>query len=168
MAIGTNTYGTVIEVAAVTPQYTDEGVYTPATRPTLTQVETFLDRVSGVLNVALAQAGFAVPVTQADAALALDEFAVEHAAYLCQAANRAGPYFPDSRQMSAGSAYDMLRKAALAFVKEMAAGIEALGVTRTRHLSYGLQCRTADDGGDAIVPPFQRGMIGNEIVDWDE
>jgi len=158
----------VEEVAALTPSYTDDGEYDLTTRPTLAQVEKFLDRVSAVLNVALAQAGFSVPVTQADAALAIDEFAVEHATYLCQAANRAGPYFPDSRQLSMGSAYDLLREAALRFVAEMAAGLEALGVPRTRHLSHGLACRTADDGGNEIVPVFQREMIGNRIVDWDE
>jgi hypothetical protein len=54
-----------------------------------------------------------------------------------------------------------------AFISKHATGFEELGATRNRNMTKGLACRTADDGGDAIEPTFQREMIGNEIEDWD-
>jgi len=168
MAIGANSYGTVAEVAAITPQYTSGGSYGASTRPTETQVEKFIDRVSGILNVVLAGEGFGVPVTQADAKLALDEFVVEQAALLCHAANRAGIYAPGSEELGGRSPFAAIREEAAEFVRENAAGLERLGATRSRHASYGLACRTEDDAGETIEPTFQREMMGNVIVDWDD
>lgn len=167
MAIGDNSYGTVAEVAALTLRYTHAGSYDATTRPTLTQVETFVDRVSAILNVLLAEAGFAIPVTQADAKLALDDFAVDQAAELCHAANGAGTYAPGSEVLRGRTPREAIIEAAAAFVSDHADGLEALGATRERHLTEGLACRTEDDGGDEIVPMFQREMMGNAIVDWD-
>jgi len=151
MAIGASSYGSVAEVAALCTMYTSSGTFSASTRPTLTQVETFVDRVSGILNVILAREGFATPVSQADAKLVMDDFAVEHAAYLCHAANRAGPYVPGNEQL-----------------RGRTAGLEALGATRTRVGTYGLGCRTEDEGGDELTPFFQREMMGNEVVDWED
>lgn len=169
MAIGANSYGSTDEVGALTPLYaTASGViYSTTTRPTLAQVETFVNRVSGILNVLLAEAGFKVPVSQADAKLALDEFVVAQVVELCHAANGAGPYAPGSEEMRAGSPFRTIEREAAEFILKHAAGVEALGVTRSRSLTYGLQCRTEDDSGAEIVPAFQREMMGNEIVDWD-
>lgn len=169
MAIGANSYGSTDEVGALTPLYaTATGViYSTTTRPTLAQVEKFVDRVSGILNVLLAEAGFKVPVSQADAKLALDEFVVAQVVELCHAANGAGPYAPGSEEMRAGSPFRTIEREAAEFIGKHAAGFAALGATRSRVLAYGLQCRTEDDGGDGIVPIFQRKMMGNEIVDWD-
>lgn len=168
MAVATNTYGSVDEVAALTVMYTDDGVYDLETRPTLGQVETFLDRVSAILNMVLAREGFSVPVTQADAALALDDFAVEHAAYLCHSVNRAGPYVPGNEQLRGRTAFEVIREAAASFIQEWAGGLEALGATRTRAGTYGLGCRTQDADGDELTPFFQRKMMGNEVVDWED
>jgi hypothetical protein len=168
MAIGANSYGSVAEVEALTPRYLDDGSYDGDTQPTLTQVETFIDRVSGILNVLLAQAGFAVPVTQADAKLALDDFAVDQAVQLCHANHGAGPYAPGSAELRGRRARTAIIAEAAAFIAEHAAGFEALGAERTRSLTDGLQCREQDDSGDDLVPPFQREMVGHRIVDWDD
>jgi hypothetical protein len=167
MAIGSNSYGSVDEVEALTLRYTDNGSYDADTRPTLTQVEKFIDRVSGILNVLLAQAGFEVPVSQADAKLALDDFAVDQAAQLCHAANGAGPYAPGSTELRGRRARSAIIEEAEAFIASHAAGFEALGATRDRHLTDGLACRTEDDDGDELVPFFDRAQMGNKIVDWD-
>lgn len=168
MSIGANSYGSVVEVAALTPLYaTSSGTYSASTRPTLTQVEKFLDRVSAIVNVLLAEAGFAIPVSDADAKLALDEFVVARAVELCHAANGAGPYAPGSEEMRAGSPFRAIVKDAAAFITEHADGLEALGATRSRHLTFGLTCRTTDDAGDDIHPIFQRKMMGNVVEDWD-
>jgi hypothetical protein len=168
MAISANSYGSVAEVEALTPRYLDGGSYDADTQPTLTQVETFIDRVSGILNVLLAQAGFVVPVTQADAKLALDDFAVDQAVQLCHAVRGSGPYAPGSTELRGRRARTVILEEAYAFVERYAAGLEALGAERTRTLTEGLACREQDDSGDDLVPPFQREMVGHEIVDWDD
>ena len=167
MAIGSNSYGSVAEVAALTLRYTNAGSYDATTRPTLTQVEKFVDRVSGILNVLLAEAGFAIPVTQADAKLALDDFAVDQAGELCHAANGSGTYAPGSEVLRGRTPREAIINAAVKFVTEHADGLEALGATRDRHLTNGLTCRTEDDAGDALEPVFQRKQMGNVVVDWD-
>lgn len=169
MAIGSNSYGSVLEVAALTPWYATAtgSTYDASTKPTLTQVEKFIDRVSGILNVLLAEAGFAIPVSQADAKLALDEFVVAQAVELCHAANGAGPYAPGSEEMRAGTPFRRIMKEAAEFIDDHAIGLEQLGATRTRHMTDGLECRTTDDAGDTIEPIFQRKMMGNVIEDWD-
>jgi NaMN:DMB phosphoribosyltransferase len=168
MAIGANSYASVAEVEALAPHYaTSSGSFDATTRPTLTEVERFIDRVSGTLNVLLAEAGFAVPVAQADAKLALDGFVAMEAAYLVMAANGAGPWAPGSEAMRYSTPARSLMQDAAAWVEAHADGIEALGATRARSVTYGLQCRDEDDGGNEIEPMWQREMMGNEIVDWD-
>jgi len=168
MAIGANSYGTVAEVAALVGRYTSSGSFGAGTRPTTTQVEQFIDRVSGIINVFLAEAGFTIPVSQTDAKLALDEFVISQATLLAHAANGAGPYAPNSRKLrDTRTPSWLIMGEASDFVSTHADGLEALGATRTRLLTYGLGCRLTDDSGDKIEPMFQRKQFGNTIVDWD-
>ena len=125
-------------------------------------------RISAVVNVLLAEAGFDIPVRQADARLALDEFVVAQVVELCHAANGAGPYAPGSDEMRAGSPFRVIVKEAAEFIEKHAGGLEALGAARSRRLTHGLGCRTEDDAGDEIHPMFQRKMMGHLVVDWDE
>ncbi len=152
MAIGANSYGTVAEVGALTPLYaTATGTtYDTTTRPTLAQVEQMIDRTSSILNIALASAGFTVPVSQADAKRALDEFVVAQVVELCHAANGAGPYAPGSDEMRAGTPFRTITREAAKFVDEYAPGLEALGALRSRAVAYGLGCQ-------AGAPPFRMG-----------
>jgi hypothetical protein len=167
MTIGSNSYGSMQEVEALAVRYTDERRFTAATTPSREQVETFIDRVSAIINVALAQAGFAIPVTQADAASALGDFVVDHVVQLCHAVNGAGPYAPGSENLRGRRPRAAILQEAFDFVEDMAAGLEALGATRTRTLTSGLSCREQDAAGDDLVPPFHREMIDHEIIDWD-
>lgn len=159
MAIGANSYGSVAEVAALTGRYTNAGSYDGTTRPTLTQVEKFIDRVSGMLNLLLAEAGFAIPVTQADAKLVCDEFVVEQAVQLCHGANGAGPFAPGSERLRARTAFQIISGEASEFVSEHAVGFEFLGATRSRNLTYGLDVRLEDDDGEDLEPMF--------TVEWE-
>ena len=168
MGIGTNSYGSVAEVAALTTRYTASGSYSTATRPTLAQVEKFIDRVSAHLNVFLAEAGFAIPVSQADCKLSLDDFVVMHVTLLAHAANGAGPYGPGSEQLRQGDTpMKVILKEAETFIEAHADGYEQLGATRTRNQTEGLACRTTDASGDDIVPFFSRSQMGNSVTDWD-
>jgi hypothetical protein len=79
--IGANSYGSVDEVRAFTRHLLDGSAgFDTSTRPTLTEVVGFIDRVSGVLNSAIASGGFTVPISQATAVLACDDWVVTRAA----------------------------------------------------------------------------------------
>lgn len=167
MAIGSNSYGSVAEVEALVGRYTDDGKFTASTRPTLTQAEKFIDRVSAIVNVLLAEQGFSIAVTQADAKLALDDFVVEQTVQLCHGANGAGMFAPGSEELRGRTPFRVIMGEAEKFIEKHAVGFELLGATRTYKLTYALACRTQDDAGDDIEPIFQRKMMGNTIIDWD-
>lgn len=168
MALSEYSYGTVAAVGALTPLYAlaSGGTYDATTRPTITQVEGFIDRISMVLNVILAENGFAVPVANAQAALALSEFVIAQAVELCHAANGAGPYAPGSQEMRAGTPQSKIMAEATKFVEAHAYGLQALGASRSRSITTGLECRTETDGGAAIVPMFSRWQMGESPLDW--
>jgi len=169
MTIGDNSYGTVAEVGALVPLYaTATGTtFDATTRPTITQVEGMIDRVSGIVNVVLAEEGFDIPVTQADAKLALDDFVVMHVAHLAAYANGAGPFVSGADEMRYTTPTRVIMRDAEIFIKDRAKGFELLGATRTYKMTYGLEYRDVDDAGDDIEPVFQRKMMGNAVVDWD-
>jgi hypothetical protein len=146
MAIGDNSYGSVAEVEALTALYTsDDGEFDATTRPTLTQVEMFIDRVSGVVNTLLAGAGFSIPVTQSDAKLALDGFVVQEVVALVELANGAGPFvMTGNERRGASTPQRLLLADCEAFIEAQAQGLEALGATRARTMTQGLD---ADDVG---------------------
>lgn len=161
MTIGANSYGSVAEVEALTGRYTFEGSYDNSTRPTLTQVEKFIDRVSALLNLLLAEAGYSIPITQADAALVCDEFVVEQAVQLCHGANGAGPFAPGSEQLRGRTAFEIISREAAEFVEKHAPGFAFLGATRERDMTYGLQATLTDTDGEDLEKMFSR-------EDWPE
>lgn len=56
-------YGTVSGVAALSAQWTDSGVFTSSTKPTVSQVTQWLEDVSTSLDIALSDFGFSTPIT---------------------------------------------------------------------------------------------------------
>jgi hypothetical protein len=156
MTITANSYGSVVEVAALTGRYTASGSYTTSTRPTEAQVEKFIDRVSGTLNLMLAEQGFAIPISNTDAKLVCDEFVVEQAVQLCHGANGAGPFAPGSEQLRSRTAFEIVSREAAEFVEKHASGFEFLGAARDRALTYGLQATTTDTDGDDLIKMFGR------------
>jgi len=159
MGIRPNSYGSVAEVEALTKRYTSSGSYGTTTNPTLAQVEQFLDRVSGIANVVLAEQGFSIPVTQADAALAIADFVVGQAALLVEAANGHGLYAPGSQSVRGTTPMRLVIREAEAFFEAHAVGLELLGATRSRRLTDGLACRETDGSGAVIEPWFKREML---------
>lgn len=165
MAIRSNSYGSVAGVEAVTRQYAGSA-YTTSTRPKLAEVEKFIDRVSGILNVLLAKAGFSISVTQADARLALDDFVVYWATMYCHSANRAGPFSPERREVRGELSFSAILKEAEAFIKGNALGFERLGATREYKQADGLYAGgisvdekdSFEDDTDRELPSFARGM----------
>jgi hypothetical protein len=120
-----------------------------------------------MLNVCLAAEGFTIPVTQADAKLALDEWVTRMAADLCHYAVNSMPY-SQAEQTRGGT--PNIYEQACQFVEDMAAGLEALGVARSSDaVTAGMGYLTTMDNGDDIVPLFQRNAFdwGAQVVDWD-
>lgn len=165
MTLSASAYCTVADVQALTPRY---GIYTPATRPTLAQVERWIDTCSAQLNVMLAKAGFSAPLTQVDAKLACGDVVVSAVVDLCHEANSAGRFASDRALASSKSSKMVIRAEMAAWVEDMAAGLEAMGATRTQSVLGGVAFNEFDDSGRTIEPIFHRGAFGNTITDSGE
>lgn len=136
MAIGANSYGTMPEVVALARIYLQgESTFNVNTIPTGTDVEKFIDRTSGVLNLALSTAGFAIPVTQATAKLACDDWVVGMAAAYIELSQ---PYTGENPNKNSRSLLANLSKDAVKFVEANQAGFANLGVTQTANDATGL------------------------------
>ena len=164
MSIATNSYGTVEDVAALTPRFTKTGMYDGSTRPSLAQVENWINQVSATLNILLAEQSFAIPVTQADCVLALRNFVTTQVADLCNYANSAGRFF-QNQQFSTGP-WQAIQKEAADFIAAHAEGFEKLGATRTTLGLNGLDANLTDDSGNEIKPMFSRKQFGTKNTDW--
>ena len=168
MGIGANSYGSVAEVEALVPYYATAtgNTFSTSTRPTLAQVEKFIDRVSGILNIILTNEGFSIPVSQATAKLALDDFVVTWTVAYTHSANRAGPFSPEKREVRGELSFRAIMDEAKSFVKEFSRGLEWLGVTRTHRRGEGLYAGgisvtgkdTFEDDTDRVLPAFTRDL----------
>lgn len=160
MAVGANSYGSAADVAALVPRYTSSGSFLTTTRPTLAQVESWIDSTSATLNVILARSGFAVPISQTDAKAACAAIVTEVVAELCHAANTTGRFFTDKALERGQSPMRVLRQEMADWVEMQAPGLESLGASRTTSLMGGAAYNT-----DA-TPIFQRAGFGNTFEDW--
>ena len=165
MSTGANSYGTAADVAALTPRFTATGSYSTSTKPTLAQVEGWIDQVSATLNILLAEERFSVPVTQADCVLSLKSFVCTQVADLANYANSAGRFF-QNQQFQTGP-WQAIQKEAAEFIGKHAAGFENLGATRTRPGLVGLDANLTDNSGADIVPIFSRKQFRTTNTDWD-
>jgi len=167
MTILDNSYGSTGGVAALTPRYANgSGVYDATTRPTLTQVEGFIDQVSALINVMLAREGFDIPITNADALLMLAMFVNEEVAQICEGINGSGRFGPGQKQIGQ-SRYKLITADVQEFIDANAEGIEALGASRATSDVGAVGFRDEDERGNATAPIFQRSAYGNTFKDWD-
>ena len=169
MAVLENSYGEASKVAALSLTWTDDGEFTTSTRPTKLQVESFLDQISGIMNLALSKEGFSIPVTQADAVLAIESIVIQLVSDLVQSANSSGRFFTD-RSLAAGiSPLMQIRKEISDWVQDQTNGFVNLGVPQSASSGVNLiGFRDTDDGGDDIEPIFQRDAFGNKFTDFDD
>jgi hypothetical protein len=134
VTISARSYGSTADVAARVPgAYTDATtkLFTTATNPTLTTVETYIDEISAIANVALADARFAIPVTQADAKKAIGSMVNDIAADMASASNSAGRFFTDRALNGGLSMMAQIRKDVREWVEANAQGLENLGAERS-------------------------------------
>lgn len=95
MTLSANAYGSVAGVAVYVRRLTDNGSFTAATRPTVAEVEGFLEDQSAILNGWVARAGYSVPITDAMGVRALGRFANLGAAGLVELTQAASGYDAD-------------------------------------------------------------------------
>lgn len=167
MAIGANSYGSVAGVAAYVGVYTIGGSFTTETKPTLANVESWIDQVSANLNTALAKRGFSVPLTQADAVLEAASLVEQLVSDLAQAANSSGRFFSERFLERGVSNWAVLRNDISNWVEEYASGLEELGAQRGSPTATEIGFRDTDNSGDEISPIFQRKQFGNVFDNWD-
>lgn len=164
MALDTNTYGSVLGVAAHVKHLTNSGsTFDVATGPTLTEVESFLDQVSDVLNGWLARAGYVIPVTNANAVTVLGRYANLGAAGHCELSQRSAGYSAEDENRRENKFFDLF-KLAEAYINSGA--LAALGVTIATDTAppplSGFRIGGRTRGGTALQPMFSRGMMGNQ------
>ncbi len=165
MSVGVDSYGSATEVAAITPRYTTAGSFTTTTRPTLAQVETWIDNASATLNVMLAKAGFHTPIVQTTAKVACAQVVVEIVTDLVHASNSAGRFYTD-RALERGIApMKVLRQEMADWVESMAPGLERLGAARDQSILEGVLCHSMSEDGVEMEPIFQRDGFGNSFSD---
>lgn len=130
MTLSANSYGSVVMVAAMTPRYASNGEFNLLTRPTYSQIETWIDQTSALVNVILAEEGFTIPVTQTDAKSMLAGLVVSACADRAEYANRAGRFWTETAVDRGISMEKVLREEISAWISSHAAGLEALGAER--------------------------------------
>lgn len=168
MTISANSYGDTAEVAALVPRYVNSnGEFDAVTRPKLAEVESIIDQLSGIVNAMLAEAGFTIPVSQADAKLAIDLFVNQEAAAICEGVNGYGRFGPTQGKGTQRGRWALMTDDVEKFIKTYMAGLERLGAARTYSQTAGLAYRDTDERGNETFPIFQRSGFGNAFTNWD-
>jgi len=165
----TSSYGTSTGVAAFVPRYaTTAGDFSTATRPTQTQVVTFIDQVSSLVNSILGKYGFSIPVTDTLVTDMLKLFVEEEVAAIAEGINGSGRFGPTTKTPKK-SRFQIILDDVQEFVEENAVGIESLGASRPSPESFGIGFRDTNERGDPTFPIFQRDAFGADgfFKDYD-
>ena len=167
MAIRSDSYSSAAEVLALTRHLLDgEPTFNSETRPTLTEVEKFIDRSSGVLNSALWGAGFdpANVTANSTAKLSCDDWVTIRAANWVESTQRLAG-FSDLPNEKPEDLQSMAQEA----VDGWMLGFARMGITVSDPAHQGLQFTAMDDhdersdpDSDTIEQPlFRRRMFEN-------
>ena len=149
MAIRADSYSSTSEVKAFTRHLLDgQSTWNSTSRPTLTDMEKFIDRASGVLNSALASAGLPPANVRANttAKLSADDWVTARASEYAELSRRGAGY--SDGEGSRTAAFRNLYKSAEEFVAANSLGFIRLGVTQTTKLSSGLVFTAQDAQAD--------------------
>ena len=168
MAIRSDSYGSVADVTAYTRHLLDgQSAFNSTTRPTVTEVEGFIDRASGVLNNCILGAGFSPSdiSSNSTAVLALDEWVVTRAARMVELTQRGTGY--DGSEGSRLAGFDSMIDEACEYVSKMTAGWKEQGITVSKPTSEGLEFTGLDehdqradpDDSTREQPKFRRGKF---------
>ncbi len=168
MTVATNSYGSASGVASYVPRYANgSATFDTNTRPKLVQVENFLDQISSLVNTILASNGFHIPVTQADAKLAITIFIEQEVAAIAEGINGSGRFGPTTKTPNR-SRFQIIMEDIDAFILEHADGFENLGAQRDQPTGMEILTRGVDAAGKESFPIFQRGAFGNVFENWTD
>ncbi len=163
MTLDANTYGSVTGVAAYTRRLANSAsTFDTITRPTLIEVEAFLDQCSDVLNGWLARAGYVIPVTHADAARVLSRYANLGAAGHVELSQRPGGYDAEDENRRENKFLDMFMLAE-SYIESgalAALGADVVAGSLPAPVS-GLRVGGGTRSGQRLKPIFTRGSFGN-------
>lgn len=178
MAIRADSYSSTAEVKAYTRHLlAGQSAYNSTTTPTGTELEKFIDRASGLINVALRKSGLSDSSLRSNstAKLACDDWVTNRATAYVELTQRGEGF--SGQEGSRHGAFIALLKGADEFVQENYLGWARLGVSVTNKLSDGLQftgltapADRADPSDTSLAQPaFTRGL-GNspDIVDLNQ
>lgn len=169
MAVGDNSYGTAVGVAAYVPRYANNSANfdNSTTRPSLVQVETFIDQISSLVNSILASNGFKIPVEQEDAKGAITIFVQEEVAAIAEGINGSGRFGPTTKGPGQ-SRFKLIMDDIEAFITQNADGFENMGAVRDQPSGVEILTRGFDGAGKETFPIFQRNGFGNRFDNWDD
>lgn len=174
MTIRGDSFSSPSEVLAFT-RYLLEGqsTFNSTTCPTLTEVEKFIDRASGHINVALAQAGFTPANVYANstAKLLMDDWVTQRGAEYVELTQR-GAGFNDTEN-NRWHAFRNMQKEAADFIASMQLGLQRLDISIAHPVSEGLTFtgldtydqRSDPDNTGRRQPFFRRGLFDNGGTD---
>lgn len=162
-----DSYGSADGVAAYCQIFLTDGAffdvsaYVDATSPDLTTVVNWIDEVSAMLNIALENYGFKVPLTEERAVIAAGAVVNEVVADRVKYIKNQGRFFSD--KPNGNGLLEMIAEYLDAWVKLYAPGLEAAGEERSG-LSIKFGVRTHDEQGNETFPIFQRNAFGNRFI----
>lgn len=136
MAIGANSYGSTDGVAALAYRWTNaSGVFDATTEPTIAQVESWIDQVSAMMNVALANCRYTTfPITIDTITEMMDGYVNQTVATVCEGRHDIGRLGPtaltNSVTGSVRSMWAVVGGEAATFIKDNCDAFEYLGLTR--------------------------------------
>lgn len=152
MTIRGDSFSSVDEVKSYTRHLLDgQSTFNSTTRPTLTDVEKFIDRASGVLNVAIAAEGFSPSAIYGNstAKLACDDWVTQKAVKYTELTQRGTGY--NANEGSRTAAFSM-EKSAREFISSMMPGLALLGISQSNQMSEGLAYTGLDAQGQRDDP----------------
>lgn len=123
-------YGTVAGVGALNALWSDSGSFTAATTPTSAQVTSWLDKVSAMVDTALADEGFTVPVVLTAVIKELDLLVEGIVSDLVDAAHRTGRFYSENILTRGLSPFITIDKEVHAWVQRKSVGFENQGVPK--------------------------------------
>jgi hypothetical protein len=172
MTLRGDSFSSTAEVTAWTRTLLDgQTAFNSTTRPTATELEKFIDRASGVLNVALSNAGFtpSAVYNNSTTKLACDDWVTQKAAMYVEITQRGTGY--NTAEGSRLAAFNM-GPDAIEFVNMNSLGFVRLGVSQGKKLSDGLaftglaaqKDRTDQDDTSLEQPVFKRHQFDNQYA----
>jgi hypothetical protein len=168
VTVAANSYGSAPGVASYVPRYANtSATFDTNTRPKLTQIESFIDQISSLVNAILVSNGFHIPITQADAKLAITIFVEQEVAAIAEGINGSGRFGPTTKTPNQ-SRFQIIMEDISAFILEHADGLENLGAQRDQPSGMEILTRGVDPAGKESFPIFQRNAFGNVFENWTD